>query len=132
MKFEVHSLPPRGCEVVGSKRGEEAYNAAKDELACAVHTAAEEHMDTFGEWAPEPFADPLLTITAFVGHGSEDWFRPESPHALWPALDGVFEGLKRARLIHATAAVPAVLTSVITDCEIEGLALTISELEPAP
>jgi hypothetical protein len=121
MRFEVFALPKQECAQVGSKRAEAAYNAAKEELAGEVYSAAPRQ--------PEPFEVPHVSVTAYIGNGKDGYFRPESPFALWPALDGVFEGLMRANLIKSAALVPIVTTAVMPDCEVEGLAITIEELD---
>src|SRR5687768_12444875 len=114
MRFDVPALPHPDCALVGSKRGEKEWNEAMDALAAEVYNAAPRGY--------EPFERPHIAITAFVGKSKKRYFRPESPFALWPALDGVFEGLKRANLISSAGAVPIITTAVLTDCgPVEGL-----------
>jgi hypothetical protein len=121
MRFDVPMLPHPDCMLVGSKRREKAWNEAKDALAAEVyHSAPTGH---------EPFERPHIVITAFVGDGHPVYYRPQSPFYLWPALDGVFEGLRRANLIKSPGAVPIITTTVMTDCgDVEGLQITIEEL----
>lgn len=120
MRFDVRALPRTECAIQGSKRAGKEYNAAVDELAGEVYASAPR--------AEQPFNRPHLTIVAFVGSGESGYFRPQSPKTLWPALDGVFLGLKRAGL---TDEVPVVTVAVLTGCDTEGLQITIEELEEA-
>lgn len=122
MRFEVRALPRVECALVGSKRSGAPYNAAKEELAGEVYAAAPRRAT--------PFLDPLVSIVAFVGEGGDGYFRPRTPMSLWPALDGLFEGLKRAGLVESVSTVMTKVTRVQTREE-EGLLIVLSELEVA-
>jgi hypothetical protein len=121
MRFEVPFLPPRGAEVQGRtwREGGE-YNAVLSSLAAEVASSAPP--------CETPFERAHLTIVAFIGSGREEYFRPRSPRRLWPALDGVFDGLQQANIILASENAPAVTTYVVTGSKKEGLQITIEEL----
>lgn len=120
MRFEVPILPPQGAEIQGSKRGEREYHVALERFTAEVCTSAPRNV--------EPFKRAHLSIVAFVGKRRGRYFRPESPYRLWPALDGVFDGLKRANILLAPADAPIVTTAVVPDSYREGVQITIEEL----
>jgi hypothetical protein len=120
VRFEVPFLPPRGTEVQGHVREDGEYNAVFRSLAAEVASSAPP--------CDAPFERAHLSIVAFIGSGREEYFRPRSPRRLWPALDGVFDGLKQARILLASEDAPVVTTAVITGSKKEGLQITIEEL----